>query len=110
MSMNPASTLRSAALVVSYRLRTLSMMIADPTPKRRREARRMVVEKCAAVLEGALRMQREALRQARALWIEALPGGRRMARAGKRILAAGSAPAYRRLRANDRRLRRRKTI
>jgi hypothetical protein len=101
----------SASSVLAYRFPLLWKMAADPTPARRREARRMVTEKAAAAFEGALAMQRELLTQARSLWLLAWHGAvtpTRLARAGASIADAGAAPALRRLHANARRLRRRK--
>jgi hypothetical protein len=91
----------------------LWMMATQPTPVRRREARRMVTEKIEAALEGAVAIQRELLAQAYAVWVRAWSGGVTrcsLARAGARLVDSGAAPARRRLRANARRLRRRKRI
>jgi hypothetical protein len=91
----------------------LWMMAIHPTPARRREARRMVAEKVAAACEGALAMQLESLRRARSLCVRALTGGitdGSLARAGRGILRAGTAPASRRVKANSRRLARRKKL
>jgi hypothetical protein len=100
------SVLSSVASVVAYRLRMLSLMIVSPTPARRREAVRMATEKLQAAGEGALAMQVELLRQARSLWTGGVTG-RRLSRAGRRILDAGAAPARRRVLANGLRLGRR---
>lgn len=67
----------------------------------------MVTEKVEAALEGALAVQLEVLKQARSAWAGGVTR-ERLARAGKRILAAGSAPAIRRVKANGRRLGRRR--
>jgi len=101
----------SASSVLAHRWPMLWTMITDPTPARRREARRMVTEKVSAAVEGALAMHRELLVQARSLWTLAWQGAMtptRLGRAGTSVLDAGAAPALRRLHANARRLRRRK--
>jgi hypothetical protein len=105
----PASVASAAAFVVSWRLAMLARMAARPTPARRREAVRMIAEKVAAVLEAALAMQLEAARQAGFL-CHGRRTERRLVRAGRSILDAGAAPARRRVRANARRLRRRKRM
>ncbi|MFL5260827.1 MAG: hypothetical protein ACJ79E_09475 [Anaeromyxobacteraceae bacterium] len=99
--------------MLAHRWAILWMMATHPTPARRREARRMVTEKAEAAVEGAMAMQRELLRQAYSVWVRAWGAGvtrRSLARAGARLVESGAAPARRRLRANARRLRRRKRI
>ena len=108
-----ASAMWSVASVLGFRLPMLWMMAWSPTPRRRREARRMVTEKVEAALEGALAMQLSAVTQARSFWHRAMTGGLTrewLAGAGQRILGAGTAPASRRLEANARRLRQRKGL
>lgn len=106
MSTNRASALWSVPSIVAHRVRMLCMMVLNPTPRRRREATRMVTEKIEAACEGALAIQLETLKQAQSLCLDAWNAGLagRLARAGRRIVQAGRAPANRRIRANGRRL------
>jgi hypothetical protein len=107
------SAMWAVPTVLGYRLPMLWMMTFCPTPQRRREARRMVSEKGEAALEGALAMQASVLMHAQSFWLKAMSGRLTktwLARAGKRILGAGAAPASRRLKANARRLGQRKGL
>ena len=87
-----------AAAVLAFRLPMLAM---TPTPARQREAQRMVEEKAEALMEGTLAWQR--------YWMTAWtrpPGTDHAAEAA----AAFTGPGRKTLRANARRLARRKTL
>ena len=101
----------SIASVVTHRTATLCMLLVNPTPRRRREAVRMVTEKLEAAWEGALAMQVTLLKQGRSFWVGSGRGRLRsipLVRFARRVVVAGGAPARRRLEANRRRLGRRK--
>jgi hypothetical protein len=92
----------AAATVLGFRLPMLWAMTFDPTPERRAEALRMVTEKSAAVAEGFA-----------AAWTEAALAGLQMATGvnpAGRIAAAALRPARRKVKANARRLKRRKRL
>jgi hypothetical protein len=86
----------------------LSMMAAAPSPEQSAEIERMISEKAAAMFEGGLSAQAEAMRLAgAAVTGRLLPAD--FATAPVSIAAAGLRPAFRRVRSNSRRLRRRAT-
>lgn len=95
----------AAAQVLAFRLPMLWAMAWSPSPARRVEALRMITEKQAAVAEGMNAASLEALSQ----WMKLVSGqGISAEAAGKRIMQAAQRPAARRMRANARRLKRRK--
>ena len=86
--------------VLAFRL---PMLALDPTPARRREAERMVAEKAEAAFEGALAWQGYWMRAAMTPWTLGADAAQEAAR-------AWAAPGRATLRANARRLSRRRTI
>ena len=84
----------------------MSMMAAAPSPERSAEIERMINEKAAAMFEGGLSAQAEAMRLAGAAITGRLQASD-LAIAPVSIAAAGLRPAFRRVRSNSRRLRRR---
>ncbi|WP_119390301.1 hypothetical protein [Taklimakanibacter lacteus] len=97
----------AAAQVLSFRLPMLWAMTFSPTPARRAEAVRMIVEKQMAVAVG---MNAAAL-SALTTWMR-FAGGQRISAgtAGQEITKAAIRPVQRRVRANARRLKRRQRI
>jgi hypothetical protein len=97
----------AAAQVLAFRLPMLWAMAFSPTPSRRVEAVRMIAEKQMAVAEGLNAAALEGFR----LWMR-MVSGRSVSTeaAGRRIIAAAARPASRRVRANARRLKRRKRL
>jgi hypothetical protein len=97
----------ATAQVLSFRLPMLWAMTFSPTPARRAEAVRMIVEKQMALAEG---MNAAAL-SALATWMK-FAGGQRIPAemAGQEITKAATRPVQRRVRANARRLKRRRRI
>lgn len=90
-----------AAAVASMRLASLGLMAVDPSRERAEEARRMIVEKPVAALEGVIAWQRALLAMMFAPpWLWPTPAG-----AVNRLARAAATPAARRVRANARRLR-----
>jgi heme A synthase len=101
------SALWLSPFVIASRLPILFAESLNPTPSRRRETNRMVVEKLAAIQEGVVAAQL-ALGAAVAENMAALAFGQ-TARSTPRktadaMLRAGLAPAARRVRANAKRL------
>lgn len=97
----------AAAQVLSFRLPMLWAMAFSPSPERRAEAVRMITEKQMAVAEGLNAAALSAL----ATWMKLATGGKVSAsRATSRLVKAARRPGERRLRANARRLSRRKRI
>jgi hypothetical protein len=96
-----------AARVLSFRLPMLWAMALSPTPARRAEALRMIVEKQMAAVESV----NAATLAAVMAWLE-LAGGQSVSaqKATEGILRAARRPGERRLKANARRLRRRRRI
>src|SRR4051812_41362174 len=97
---DPLSDAFATAAVLAWRLPMLGMMAFDPSPRRRAEAIRMVVEKCAALAEAMVNVQAE-------LTLTAL-GHSRPGAIG--VANVALAPARRRLKANARRLKRRSSL
>lgn len=97
----------AAAQVLSFRLPMLWAMALSPTPARRAEAMRMIVEKQMAVMEG---MNAAAL-SALATWMK-LAGGQAVSAqaASQDVMQAALRPGQRRVKANARRLKQRKRI
>jgi hypothetical protein len=94
------------ATVIGLRLLGLGLMATNPTAARFNEAQRMVVEKQLAVLEGLLAMQMEWARLLiTPLWFWPQP-----AAFVEALGRAGTGPAARRLAANARRLKARRSI
>jgi len=95
-----------AATVMGLRLLDLGMMVTHPTALRRSEAERMVVEKQMALLEGVFAMQ---MAWAKLLitpfWLWPKP-----AALAEELRRAATRPAARRVAANARRLRARKSL
>jgi hypothetical protein len=97
----------AAAQVLSFRLPMLWAMVFSPTPARQAEAIRMIVEKQMAVMEG---MNAAAL-SALATWMK-LAGGQSVSAesAAQGIFQSATRAGRRRVRANARRLGRRKRL
>lgn len=105
--MNEVENALAAARVLSFRLPMLWAMAFSPTPARRAEAVKMIVEKQMAVFEG---MNAAAL-SALTTWMKLAAGqGVSAQAAGQEILEAAKRPAQRRVRANARRLKRRRRL
>lgn len=97
----------AAAQVLGFRLPMLWAMALSPTPARRAETVKMIAEKQMAVMESVNAAALSAL----ATWMKLAAGQSVSAQtASREILHAAERPAQRRLRANARRLRRRKRI
>ncbi len=97
----------AAAQVLSFRLPMLWAMAFSPTPERRAEAVRMITEKQMAVAEGLNAAALSAL----GTWMK-LASGQSVsaATAASRMGKAATRPAERRMRANARRLGRRRKV
>jgi hypothetical protein len=101
------TTALAAAQVLAFRLPMLWAMAWSPTPARRAEALRMIAEKQLAMAEG---MNAAGL-AAFAEWMKAASGKPVSGEAaGRRIMRAASRPGEKRVRANARRLKRRKSV
>jgi hypothetical protein len=97
----------AAAQVLSFRLPMLWAMAWSPTPARRAEAVKMIVEKQMAVAEGINAAALAALAQ----WMKIASGqSLPVETVSARIVEAAVRPGRRRVRANARRLGRRKRI
>lgn len=97
----------AAAQVLSFRLPMLWAMAFSPTPERRAEAVKMIAEKQMAVVEGLNAAALSAL----ATWMKLASGAKVSAPAATtRMIKAAARPGERRMRANARRLARRKRI
>ena len=103
MSRDFQDAARDAMDVWSVLAFRLPMLALDPTPARQREAERMVAEKAEAAFEGMLAWQGYWMRAAMTPWTIG-------ADAAQEATRAWAAPGRRTLRANARRLSRRKTI
>jgi len=105
--MKELATALAAAQVLAFRLPMLWAMALSPTPARRAEAVKMIVEKQMAVAEGLNAAALSAL----ATWMK-LATGRTVSApaAAARLAKAATRPGERRVRANARRLARRKRI
>jgi hypothetical protein len=105
--MNDLATAFAAAQVLAFRLPMLWAMTLSPTPARRAEAMKMIVEKQMAVAEGLNAASLAAFSEL----MKAASGQTPSAEsAGARIMAAAARPARRRVKANAKRLARRKRI
>jgi hypothetical protein len=94
------------ATVVGLRLLGLGMMATNPTAARYNEAQRMVVEKQLAMLEGLFAMQMEWTRLLMTpLWFWPQP-----AAFADALGRAATGPAVRRVAANARRLKARRSL
>jgi hypothetical protein len=94
------------ATVIGLRLLGLGMMATNPTAARYNEAQRMVVEKQLAVLEGLFAMQLEWTRLLMTpLWFWPQP-----AAFADALGRAATGPAARRVAANARRLKARRSL
>ena len=96
----------AAATVVGLRLLGLGMMATDPSAARCDEAQRMIVEKPLAMLEGLFAVQMQWARLLMTpfwLWPHPSVFARELGRAGTR-------PAARRVAANARRLKARRSL
>ncbi|MFL5258368.1 MAG: hypothetical protein ACJ8AS_01340, partial [Hyphomicrobiales bacterium] len=89
------------ATVLAWRLPMLGMMIFEPSPRRRAEAVRMIAEKQAALAEAIVSTQAE-------LMLNLLDPSR--SRTTEGMADAALAPVRRRVKANARRLKRRRSI
>lgn len=97
----------AAAQVLVFRLPMLWAMAWSATPSRRAEALRMIAEKQAAVAEGFS----AAALEAGAQWMKLISGRSIPADAAtRRIMRAAARPASRRVRANAKRLAKRKRL
>jgi hypothetical protein len=100
-------TALAAAQVLAFRLPMLWAMALSPTPSRRAEAVKMIVEKQMAVAEGINAAALAALAQ----WLKVASGqGLTVETIGSRVVEAAVRPARRRVRANARRLGGRKRV
>ena len=99
-SKNAVQDAMDAWQVLAFRLPMLAM---TQTPARRREAERMVAEKAEAAFEGALAWQAYWARAAMAPWSISID-------AFEEAAEAWAAPGRKTLRANARRLSRRKSL
>ena len=105
--MKEFTTAFAAAQVLAYRLPMLWAMTLSPTPARRAEAVKMIVEKQMAVAEGINAAALAALAQ----WMKVASGqSLPVETVSARIVEAAVRPGRRRVRANARRLGRRKRI
>ncbi|MGE0004536.1 MAG: hypothetical protein AB7S92_02985 [Parvibaculaceae bacterium] len=104
--MKELATALAAAQVLAFRLPMLWAMTLSPTPARRAEAVKMIVEKQAAAAEGINAAAFAAFTQ----WMEMLAGRTSAGTAMTRLADAAARPARRRIKANARRLRRRKRL
>lgn len=105
---NVAANTRAAIAttqVLAWRTPMLALLMVDPTPRRRREATRMVTEKHKAVVLGMLNAQAELIRGCWLWWSR--PHALMMTPIG--LTESFLAPSYRTVAANARRLRKRKT-
>lgn len=97
----------AAAQVLSYRLPMLWAMAFSPTPARRAEAVKMIVEKQMVVAESMNAAGLSAL----ASWMKLMSGQAVSPdTVGKTMINAAMRPGQRRIRANARRLKRRKRV
>lgn len=107
MSMKELATALAGAQVLAFRVPMLWAMTLSPTPARRAEAVRMIVEKQMAVAEGLNAAALTALAQ----WMKIASGQNLpVETVSARIVEAAVRPGRRRVRANARRLGRRKRI
>lgn len=99
--------------VLAWRVPMLWLHAMDPTPRRRNEAERMVTEKVVACWSGAMRAQLALMGAMPGIWL-AIASGRSpawaIADAARFAAAASQVPARTALRANARRLSRRRTM
>jgi hypothetical protein len=105
--MTDLATAFAAAQVLAFRLPMLWAMTLSPTPARRAEAMKMIVEKQMAVAEGLNAATLAAFNE----WMKAAAGQNVSAEAmSARVMAAAVKPSRRRVKANAKRLARRKRI
>ncbi len=105
--MKDLATAFAAAQVLAFRLPMLWALTLSPTPKRRAEAVKMIVEKQMAVAEGLNAAALAAFTE----WLKVVGGQGLSAEAmSARIMAEAVKPGRRRVKANARRLGRRKRI
>jgi hypothetical protein len=97
----------AAMQVLAFRLPMLWAMAWSATPARRGEAMRMIIEKQMAAAEGLNAAALEAFVQ----WIK-LAGGQNISAesAARRVLTAATRPAAKRVKANARRLAKRRRL
>lgn len=94
-----------APMVVATRLQMLAAEAVRPTAKGRRETARMVAEKPAAMMQGALAAQKSMFDSGMKLWSDmALAANAFALTAPALSMSAATAPVRRRVRANARRL------
>jgi hypothetical protein len=107
VSMKDIHNAFAAAQVLAFRLPMLMAMAWSPTPARRAEVAKMIVEKQMAVAEGMNAAALESFSQ----WMKMLSGQHVSTEAaGRRIMNAASRPSHRRVRANARRLGKRRKM
>jgi hypothetical protein len=95
-----------SATVIGLRLFGLGMMATHPTAARRNEAQRMIIEKQMALLEGIFAMQMEWVRLLTTpFWLWPKP-----AALAEGLGRAATRPAAKRVAANARRLKARKSL
>ena len=99
----------AASQVMPWRLAMLGLMAFDPNAGRRREATRMVVEKPAAAMLGLLEAQALMTRTWFDLWTSGT-GWAGLPLLPLRLAEAVAAPGDRAVKANARRLKRRRRI
>jgi hypothetical protein len=105
------ATAIAAAEVIARRMPLFWWAAFAPNAGHQAEIARMVSEKNAAFLEGLFAANSRAAQEAIALWGKAMTGRLghdALSSATSRILHAAGAPATRRVKANHKRLRRRK--
>jgi hypothetical protein len=101
------ATALAAAQVLAFRLPMLWAMALSPTPERRAEAVKMIVEKQMAMAEGLNAAAFAAFTE----WLKIVAGQSLSAETmSARIVAAAVKPGRRRVKANAKRLGRRKRI
>jgi hypothetical protein len=107
-AMDAAAASAHTGVTLWYRLPLFGIASLAPMVERRLESARMVDEKLAAMVEGFVQANIEAVRLVSAAASGRL-GAEEMAAAPAAIAAAGLRPAFRAVRANARRLHRRAT-
>jgi hypothetical protein len=105
-AMDAAAASAHTGITLWYRLPLFGLASLAPMMERRLEGARMVDEKLAAMVEGVVQANIEAVRLTSAALTGRL-GAEEIASAPASIAAAGMRPAFRAVRANARRLHRR---
>ena len=105
------NNLHLVPMIIGHRMVNLAMLAVDPSPRRFEEALRMGTEKSDALVFGLLAAQMAAIQGGMSFWVDVMSGRpvmKGLNRTMKRMHSAGSAPANRTLRANAKRLSRKK--